>query len=146
MCVWRDQHPSHGDTGDLTTANMTESGPAPPSTSPKTLKCLVVYRLARLLLESSVPAHLRKYLPVCNLHLTQSQGQEGSGDHSRGCQYCEGPPLGTDLNSGDNCTVFDDSETVFDDIIIAETGERNEHLLKTKGNLLVSLNKSEPHT
>ncbi|XP_050714020.1 uncharacterized protein LOC126997033 [Eriocheir sinensis] len=118
---------------------MAESGPAPPSTSPKTLKCLVVYRLARLLLESSVPAHLRKYLPVCNLHLTQSQGQEGSGDHSRGCQYCEGPPLGTDLNSGDNCTVFDDSETVFDDIIIAEAGERNEHLLKTKGNLLNQL-------
>lgn len=118
---------------------MVESGPAPPSTTPKTLKCLVVYRLARLLLESSVPAHLRKYLPVCNLHLTP-ETREGSGDHSRGCQYCEGPPLATDLNSGDNCTVFDDSETVFDDIIIAEAGERNEHLLKTKQNLLVSFN------
>ena len=85
-----------------------------------------------------MPIHLRKYLPVCNLLLSQSHGQVGAGDHSGGCQYCKGPPLGTDLNAGDNCTILDDSETVFDDIIIAEVGERNEHLLKTKENLLVS--------
>ena len=132
-------HTSHGVYSDLTTARMAECGPSPPSTSPKTLKGLVVYRLARLLLESSVPAHLRKYLPVCNLHLSQNPSQvAASGEHSGGCQYCEGPCRRTDLNSGDNCTVFDDSETVFDDVIIAEAGERNEHLLKTKENLLVS--------